>query len=553
MGPPQLEARVSKDADTSFEEFVHGRSAHLFKLALLLTGQNRAAAEDLLQIALERAYRRWASLSRGRSPEPYVRRVLVNASIDRWRTLGRRAERPLDAIEAGPAVADRTGEVADRDLLVRSLAMLPPSRRCTRRYMSAMTDIEWQLREAMRAAVADAQPPGAVMELVLRRHRRRNARLAAAIAIALAVVVAAVPVASALRGSAGQPANVPASAAPLFPGGGRLLFADGAGLEWLYPDGRTVEFAPGFTGATLEGTGLLAWKQTKYGFSYYTMNLDGSAPRLVLPAGHSKQFAAVEAHLSPDGTRLAYEVQDIHPGGQVTDEIWSADLETGQKSDLGPGSGIAWKDNTTILADSAGQRSLLLVNVSDRSRATYLTADDPSLVRAYERARPGARPPAFISSDGWSTGGGTSALAVSLAARSSRGFFSKPAEVLVGKNRVLAFAPNDRQQLALTWGPRGIFLLQSGAGDNPPSWANGTYAGTDRGTQLARVQVLGDPGWDAGAFSPAGDVIALSPSDDSDTVTFAAVPSPACELAGTCLHFPPKPLFGRGTLLAWAP
>jgi RNA polymerase sigma factor (sigma-70 family) len=120
---------VSKDADTSFAEFVHGRSAHLFKLALLLTGQNRAEAEDLLQIALERAYRRRASLSRGRSPEAYVRRVLVNASIDRWRALGRRAERPLNAVEAGPAAADLTGQVADRDLLMRSLAVLPPRQR----------------------------------------------------------------------------------------------------------------------------------------------------------------------------------------------------------------------------------------------------------------------------------------------------------------------------------------------------------------------------------------------------------------------------------------
>jgi RNA polymerase sigma-70 factor (sigma-E family) len=117
------------DADTSFEEFVHSRSAHLFRLALLLTGQNRAEAEDLLQIALERAYRRRASLSRSQSPEPYVRRVLVNASIDRWRTLGRRAEQPLDTVEAGPPVADRTGQVADRDLLLRSLALLPPRQR----------------------------------------------------------------------------------------------------------------------------------------------------------------------------------------------------------------------------------------------------------------------------------------------------------------------------------------------------------------------------------------------------------------------------------------
>lgn len=416
-----------------------------------------------------------------------------------------------------------------------------------------MSEIETQLREAMRTAVADAQPPRAVMELVLRRHRRRNGRLVAASVIALAVAVAAVPLAGVLRSGAGRPAHRHAAAAPLFPGGGRLLFADGAGLEWLYPDGRTVQFASGFAGATPEGTGLLAWKQTKYGFSYYAMNLDGSAARLVLPAGHSKQLGAIAAQLSPDGSRLAYDVQDIHPGGQVTNEIWSADLQTGQKSDLGPGSGVAWQDNTTILTDSPGQGSLLLLNVSDRSRATYLTVDNPGLVRAYERARPGAGPPAFISWDGRSTGRGPSAFAVSLAARSRPGPFSKPAEVLVKKGRVIAFAPNNRQLLMLTWGPRGNFLLQSGAGDNPPSWTNGTYVGNVHDAQLSRVRLFIDPGWDAGAFNPAGDVIALSTSEGDSTVTFEAVPSPACELAGACLRFPPRQLAARGTLLAWEP
>src|SRR5258708_36528088 len=96
MGSTPLQAPVSRDAGGSFEEFVRGRSAHLFKLALLLTGQNRAEAEDLLQIALERAYRRRASLSRDRSPEPYVRRALINAAIDRWRGLRRPADHGLE-------------------------------------------------------------------------------------------------------------------------------------------------------------------------------------------------------------------------------------------------------------------------------------------------------------------------------------------------------------------------------------------------------------------------------------------------------------------------
>ncbi len=73
------------EASVSFEEFVQGSSPRLFRTALLLTGHDRAAAEDLLQIALERAYRHWAQICRSEEPERYVRRILANASNDRWR------------------------------------------------------------------------------------------------------------------------------------------------------------------------------------------------------------------------------------------------------------------------------------------------------------------------------------------------------------------------------------------------------------------------------------------------------------------------------------
>jgi DNA-directed RNA polymerase specialized sigma24 family protein len=101
MSSALLEAAASRDAGGCFEEFVRGRLARLFELALL-TGHNQPEAEDLLQIALERAYRRRASLSRDRDPEQYVRRALVNASIDRWRALRRHAEQRLEAADCGP-------------------------------------------------------------------------------------------------------------------------------------------------------------------------------------------------------------------------------------------------------------------------------------------------------------------------------------------------------------------------------------------------------------------------------------------------------------------
>lgn len=135
---------MSDDASFPFEEFVRSRSAHLFKLALLLTGQNWAEAEDLLQVALERAYRRRALLARDRSPEPYVRRVMVNASIDRRRWLRRRGEQPLEAALPQLVAGDGSGEYANRELLLRSLAGLPPRQRAVLvlRYWEDMSETE---------------------------------------------------------------------------------------------------------------------------------------------------------------------------------------------------------------------------------------------------------------------------------------------------------------------------------------------------------------------------------------------------------------------------
>jgi RNA polymerase sigma-70 factor (sigma-E family) len=113
----------------SFEEFVRDCSPRLFRTALLLAGQDRAAAEDLLQLALERAYRHWGRVCRSGDPERYVRRILANAANDRWRRAIRRPERPLDPGAAGPVVADQTDAVAERDFLARALAGLPPRQR----------------------------------------------------------------------------------------------------------------------------------------------------------------------------------------------------------------------------------------------------------------------------------------------------------------------------------------------------------------------------------------------------------------------------------------
>lgn len=140
----------SSQIDAAFEEFVRTKSAHLLRLALLLTGWNAAVAEDLTQIALERIYRRRRLLF-GRPEErssidAYVRRVLVNAAIDWRRGLHRRPEFPLDLAldvpqESAGRIADR---VADRDLLMRALASVPQRQRAVLvlRYWEDLSDAE---------------------------------------------------------------------------------------------------------------------------------------------------------------------------------------------------------------------------------------------------------------------------------------------------------------------------------------------------------------------------------------------------------------------------
>jgi RNA polymerase sigma-70 factor (sigma-E family) len=140
---PEEAVRVV-DAREAFEDFARDRSAHLFRLALMLSGWNEAVAQDLLQIALERAYsRRWLLFRDEASAEPYVRRVLVNAAIDWRRALRRRQEQPIDAAE-DLGLPDATTLVDDRDLLLRALSVLPSKQRAVLvlRYWEDLSDAE---------------------------------------------------------------------------------------------------------------------------------------------------------------------------------------------------------------------------------------------------------------------------------------------------------------------------------------------------------------------------------------------------------------------------
>jgi len=115
--------------ERAFAEFVRDRSMALYRTAYLIAGDAHHA-EDLLQSALERAYRRWRRIGAMDHPEAYVRRIIVNLATDRWR--GRRyvTELPLDEDVLGDRqLTDPAARVDLRHGLAAALRRLPVAMR----------------------------------------------------------------------------------------------------------------------------------------------------------------------------------------------------------------------------------------------------------------------------------------------------------------------------------------------------------------------------------------------------------------------------------------
>lgn len=84
-----MKRRPPPSVDPGFVEFVAARSAALFRTAVLIVG-DRHAAEDLVQGALERAYRHWDRVARMEAPEAYRRLQVTGraADLDLLKTFG---------------------------------------------------------------------------------------------------------------------------------------------------------------------------------------------------------------------------------------------------------------------------------------------------------------------------------------------------------------------------------------------------------------------------------------------------------------------------------
>jgi RNA polymerase sigma-70 factor (sigma-E family) len=105
---------MDAQAQESFREFVANRSPALLKTAVLLSGGDRHAGEDLLQNALIKTAGRWHRVD---EPEAYVRQVLYRQQISRWRL--KRRGRELSVAE--PPEPGAGGDAASADAELRLL------------------------------------------------------------------------------------------------------------------------------------------------------------------------------------------------------------------------------------------------------------------------------------------------------------------------------------------------------------------------------------------------------------------------------------------------
>src|SRR5687767_14101974 len=118
---PLIEAGRSRVDEPDFDSWVAARGPALLRLAYVLTG-NGPDAEDVVQDVLSRVLPRWSRIAGVEDPDAYVRRMVVNAHVSRWRTF-RRREVPVEVVRDHPAPPGVGAE--DRDRLWRACRALP--------------------------------------------------------------------------------------------------------------------------------------------------------------------------------------------------------------------------------------------------------------------------------------------------------------------------------------------------------------------------------------------------------------------------------------------
>ena len=109
-----------------YDDFVAARSSRLLRVAYLLT-RDWAAAEDLLQTALMKAWFAWARLDG--EPEAYVRKIIATTYVSWRRRLWTREVSHGELPDRAGTARPETDAVEDRHGLWPALGRLPARQR----------------------------------------------------------------------------------------------------------------------------------------------------------------------------------------------------------------------------------------------------------------------------------------------------------------------------------------------------------------------------------------------------------------------------------------
>jgi RNA polymerase sigma-70 factor (sigma-E family) len=132
---------VSAESDEEFRDFMRGRWPAMVRLAYGLTG-DLGHAEDVAQAAFARAYASWSRVAGTGDPDAYVRKIVINENLSRFRKR-RVAEDLVGAVPEGPG-QPAAAVPGESEALLRALRKLGPRQRAVivARYWMDMSEAE---------------------------------------------------------------------------------------------------------------------------------------------------------------------------------------------------------------------------------------------------------------------------------------------------------------------------------------------------------------------------------------------------------------------------
>jgi RNA polymerase sigma-70 factor (sigma-E family) len=163
-----LSPRKHRAQGLDFEDYVRIRHDNLMRSARRLVA-DPLDAQDLLQTALMRTYRRWDRIADKRLADAYLRRVMINTRTQWWRAR-KLEELPVEQLPDA-SVEDSTDQHADRALLIDIMRVLAPQQR------RVVVLRHWEQMSTDETAAALGMAPGAVKSTLHRALARLRQEL----------------------------------------------------------------------------------------------------------------------------------------------------------------------------------------------------------------------------------------------------------------------------------------------------------------------------------------------------------------------------------------